>query len=229
MSVGVVIPAAGQGKRMGTKECKQFLTFQDRPVLIHTLHIFETHPEVDEIVVAVREDEIGRVRRMIEEAGLKKVTHVVPGGAERQESVYRGLKALSSEWVLVHDAVRPFVSHEAIDRLLAAVKMHGAAILAVPVKDTVKMVDAAGIVENTPDRNRLWIVQTPQAFRADMLVEAHEQGRHTGAIVTDDAMLVEELGIDVRVVTGEYTNIKLTTPDDLVLAEAIVQMRCEGV
>ncbi|MFC7442688.1 2-C-methyl-D-erythritol 4-phosphate cytidylyltransferase [Laceyella putida] len=225
MSVGVVIPAAGQGKRMGTKESKQFLSFQDRPILIHTLHIFETHPEVDEIVIAVREDEIGRVRQMVAEAGLKKVTHVVTGGQERQDSVYSGLQVLSSEWVLVHDAVRPFVSHEAITRLLTDVKMHGAAILAVPVKDTVKMVDAAGIVESTPDRKRLWAVQTPQAFRADMLMEAHEQGRKIGAMVTDDAMLVEELGIDVRVVEGEYTNIKLTTPDDLVLAEAIYQMR----
>jgi 2-C-methyl-D-erythritol 4-phosphate cytidylyltransferase len=103
--------------------------------------------------------------------------------------------------------------------------MHGAAILAVPVKDTVKMVDDAGIVERTPDRSRIWAVQTPQAFRRDLLLAAHEQGLETGIPATDDSMLVEALGIDVRVVEGEYTNIKLTTPDDFVLAEAIYQMR----
>ncbi|UWE03836.1 2-C-methyl-D-erythritol 4-phosphate cytidylyltransferase [Laceyella sacchari] len=229
MSVGVVIPAAGLGKRMGSKESKQFLSFQGQPVLIHTLHIFETHPEVDEIVLAVREEEVARVRQLVADAGLRKVTHVVVGGRERQDSVYNGLRMLSTEWVLVHDAVRPFVSREAISRLLEAVKMHGAAILAVPVKETVKMVDAAGVVEETPDRKRLWAVQTPQAFRTDMLMEAHEQGRKTGASVTDDAMLVEELGIDVRVVEGEYTNIKLTTPDDLAVAEAIYQMRGKSI
>lgn len=225
MSVGVVIPAAGQGKRMGTKESKQFLLFHHRPVLLHTLHIFETYPDVEQIVVVTREDELERTRRLITEEGLKKVVQVVPGGRERQESVYRGLQCLSTEWVLVHDAVRPFVSHEAISRLLTAVRMHGAAILAVPVKDTVKQVDQAGIVEMTPDRRRLWAVQTPQAFRLELLMQAHEQALGQEPLATDDSMLIEQLGIDVRVVEGEYTNIKLTTPDDLILAEAIYQMR----
>lgn len=225
MSVGVVIPAAGQGKRMGTKESKQFLFLHDQPVLLHTLRIFETHPEVREIVVVTRENEMERVISLIEQAGLKKVVRVTVGGKERQESVYRGLRCLKTEWVLVHDAVRPFVSHEAISRLLTAARMHGAAILAVPVKDTVKHVDPAGIVEMTPDRNRLWAVQTPQAFRTELLREAHEQAAGQESTATDDSMLVELLGIDVRVVEGEYTNIKLTTPDDLVLAEAIYQMR----
>lgn len=210
---------------MGTKESKQFLFLHDQPVLLHTLRIFETHPEVREIVVVTRENEMERVIGLIEQAGLKKVVRVTAGGKERQESVYRGLQCLTTEWVLVHDAVRPFVSHEAISRLLTAVRMHGAAILAVPVKDTVKQVDPAGIVEMTPDRSRLWAVQTPQAFRTDLLREAHEQAAGQEPAATDDSMLVELLGIDVRVVEGEYTNIKLTTPDDLILAEAIYQMR----
>jgi 2-C-methyl-D-erythritol 4-phosphate cytidylyltransferase len=227
LSVGVVIPAAGQGKRMGTKESKQFLLFQGEPVLLHTLRIFETHPDVDKIVVVAPEREIERIRCLAEEAGLHKVKRIVPGGRERQESVRLGLMELDTDWVLVHDAVRPFVSHEAISRLLDAVRMHGAAILAVPVKDTVKLVNDAGIVEGTPDRKRLWAVQTPQAFRREWLVEAHEQasGEPTA---TDDAMLVEQLGIDVRVVEGEYTNIKLTTPDDLIWAEAIYRTRGQG-
>jgi 2-C-methyl-D-erythritol 4-phosphate cytidylyltransferase len=219
-----VIPAAGKGKRMGTKESKQFLLFQGEPVLLHTLRIFETHPDVDEIVVVSPEREIGRVHRLVKEAGLYKVKRIVPGGRERQESVRLGLKELDTDWVLVHDAVRPFVSHEAISRLLDAVRMHGAAILAVPVKDTVKLVNDAGIVEGTPDRKRLWAVQTPQAFRREWLVKAHEQASGEPA-ATDDAMLVEQLGIDVRVVEGEYTNIKLTTPDDLIWAEAIYRTR----
>ncbi len=225
MSVGVIIPAAGQGKRMGLGERKQFLQFHNQPIIIHTLALFEELPEVDEIVVVTQEEEIIRTKKMIEEAGIHKVTHVVSGGKERQESVYLGLKQIMTDWVMVHDAVRPFVSREVISRLLNVARMHGAAILAVPVKDTVKMVDDAGVVEQTPDRKRLWAVQTPQAFRRDILLSAHEQFLERDAIATDDSMLVEELGIDVRVVEGEYTNVKLTTPDDLYLAESIYQMR----
>ncbi|MCF6135849.1 MULTISPECIES: 2-C-methyl-D-erythritol 4-phosphate cytidylyltransferase [Thermoactinomyces] len=225
MSVGVVVPAAGMGKRMGTREPKQFLTFHGQPILIHTLALFESFPEIDEMVVVADQKEIGRTQKMIRGAGLQKVTHVVPGGKERQESVYLGLKKISTDWVMVHDAVRPFVSHEAISRLLEEARMHGAAILAVPVKDTVKVVDDAGIVENTPDRKRLWAVQTPQAFRREVLLSAHEHFAGRETVATDDSMLVEEMGVDVRVVQGEYTNIKLTTPDDLYLAEAIYQMR----
>ncbi|MBA4495863.1 2-C-methyl-D-erythritol 4-phosphate cytidylyltransferase [Paenactinomyces guangxiensis] len=210
---------------MGVKESKQFLLFHHHPILLHTLRVFETHPEVEEIVVVTRENEIGRVKQLIAQDGLMKVKQVVAGGKERQESVYRGLTCLTTEWVLVHDAVRPFVSHASISRLLTTARMHGAAILAVPVKDTVKQVDQAGIVEMTPDRSRLWAVQTPQAFRTQILLEAHEQASGQEAAATDDSMLVEQLGIDVRVVEGEYTNIKLTTPDDLIVAEAIYQIR----
>lgn len=225
MSVGVVIPAAGQGKRMGTKESKQFLLFENQPILIHTIRVFETHPSIDEIIVVMKEDEIARTRSLIQEEGFSKVTQVIAGGAERQESVFRGIQSIKTDLVLVHDAVRPFVSHQAIDRLLESVQMHGAAILAVPMKDTVKQVDDAGIVEMTPDRSRLWSVQTPQAFRREWLLEAHQLGAEREQLATDDSMLVEELGIDVRVVEGEYTNIKITTPDDLILAESIQQMR----
>lgn len=225
MSVGVVIPAAGQGKRMGTRESKQFLLFHEKPVLLHTLRIFETHPEIDEIVIASKEAEIERIKKWIKQDGMTKVADVVVGGEERQHSVYEGLKRLTSEWVLVHDAVRPFVSQETISRLLAEVYQHHAAILAVPVKDTIKVVNENCTVEQTPDRRRLWAVQTPQAFRREHLLRAHELGQERSLLVTDDSMLMEALGIEVKVVAGEYTNIKLTTPDDLILAEAIYQMR----
>ncbi|SFJ37209.1 2-C-methyl-D-erythritol 4-phosphate cytidylyltransferase [Thermoflavimicrobium dichotomicum] len=220
-----MIPAAGLGKRMGSKKSKQFLMLEKKPILIHTLLVFETHPAIDEMIVVAQEKEIEETRKLIQEYGIKKVIKVVTGGKERQDSVYEGLKYIQSEWVLVHDAVRPFVTHEAIDRLLASAKMHGAAILAVPVKDTIKQVDSAGIVEMTPERERLWAVQTPQAFRRELLWEAYSQAQEQGILATDDSMLVEELGIDVRVVQGEYLNIKLTTPEDLILAEAICKAR----
>jgi 2-C-methyl-D-erythritol 4-phosphate cytidylyltransferase len=228
LSVGVVMVAAGQGRRMRTQTSKPFLSFQGQPVLLHTLQIFETHPEVEQTVVVTKESEIAQTKQLVQAAGCQKVTEVVAGGKERPDSVYQGLAYISTAFVLVHDAVRPFVSPEAISRLLQSVRMHGAAILAVPVKDTIKQVDDAGIVERTPDRSRLWAVQTPQAFRTQLLRQAYEQGfAQPAADVTDDAMLVEQLGIDVRVVQGEYTNIKLTTPDDLLLAEVIYQMRCK--
>jgi 2-C-methyl-D-erythritol 4-phosphate cytidylyltransferase len=226
LSVGVVIAAAGQGKRMQTQVSKPFLSFHDRPILLHTLQVFETHPEVEQIVVVTKESEMEQTKQLLQAEGCKKVAEVVAGGKERPESVYRGLAYISTAFVLVHDAVRPFISHDAISRLLESVRMHGAAILAVPVKDTIKQVNDAAIVERTPDRSRLWAVQTPQAFRMQLLRQAYEQGlAQAEAYVTDDAMLVEQLGVDVRVVQGEYTNIKLTTPDDLLLAEVIYQMR----
>jgi 2-C-methyl-D-erythritol 4-phosphate cytidylyltransferase len=210
---------------MGAPVNKPFLPLGGKPVLLHTLRVFDTHPQVDEVVVVAATQETERVKDLLRNQGLSKVTQVVPGGAERQESVARGLEALSTEWVLVHDAVRPFVTHERIDALLQAVRLHEAAILAVPLKDTVKMVGDAGVVEQTPDRSRLWAVQTPQAFRRTLLVEAHRHAGEIGFLGTDDAMLVEKLGVDVRVVPGDYANIKLTTPEDLVVAEAILTMR----
>jgi 2-C-methyl-D-erythritol 4-phosphate cytidylyltransferase len=210
---------------MGTKESKQFLPLGDKPVLIHTLMVFETHPKVDEIVVVAGAGEVSRVEEMVAHYGLEKISAVVIGGQERQDSVRSGLEYLQTEWVLVHDAARPFVTHGHITELLKVVRLHGAAILAVPVKDTIKQVDSAGIVERTPDRQSLWAVQTPQAFRRSLLVQAHQRALEQGMTGTDDAMLVEELGIDVRVVMGDYQNIKLTTPEDLAIAEAIWKMR----
>lgn len=204
---------------------KPFLPLGGQPVLLHTLRVFDTHPQVEEIVVVAAAQETEQVRDLLRNHNLSKVTRVVPGGAERQESVSRGLEVLSTEWVLVHDAVRPFVTHDRIDALLEAVRRHGAAILAVPMKDTVKMVGDAGVVEGTLDRSRLRAVQTPQAFRRTLLEDAHRRAEELGLTGTDDAMLVEELGVDVRVVPGDYANIKLTTPEDLVVAEAILTMR----
>lgn len=224
VSVGVVIPAAGQGKRMGTKESKQFLLFHEKPILLHTLEVFEFHPEIDEIVVVVRESEMERTQKLIDEQGYQKVSRIVAGGRERQESVFLGLKGLSTDLVLVHDAVRPFVTQKAVTRLISEIRVFDAAILAVPVKDTIKKADEGQVLE-TLERKRLWSVQTPQGFRRELLVKAHIQAEKEANFATDDSALVEQLGIKVRVVDGEYTNIKITTPEDLIFAEAIYRMK----
>jgi 2-C-methyl-D-erythritol 4-phosphate cytidylyltransferase len=225
VNVGVVIPAAGNGKRMGTKESKQFLLLHQIPVLVHTLRLFETHAQVNQIVVVTRAEEVNKIKKWLIDYDLHKVVHVTTGGSQRQESVYLGLQCLTTPWVLIHDAVRPFVSHQAISRLLTAVRIYKAAVLAVPVKDTVKLVSDKGIIERTPDRRYIWAVQTPQAFSTDLLLKAHMKFHRHQPSATDDSMLVEQLGIQVKVVEGEYTNIKLTTPEDFAFAEAIEQMK----
>jgi 2-C-methyl-D-erythritol 4-phosphate cytidylyltransferase len=219
-SFGVVVVAAGKGTRMGTAESKQYLPLCGKPVLIHTLETFEGMREAIEIVLVVGVSEVERCRSYAAEYGLGKV-RVVAGGAERQHSVDAGLQALSGsvDTVLVHDGVRPFVKREHVLACWREAEACGAAVLAVPVKDTIKIVDDEGIITATPDRRSLWAIQTPQAFRRALLEEAHRCAAVDGVLGTDDAMLVERLGHAVRVVEADYTNIKITTPDDLAWAE----------
>lgn len=224
MSVGVVIPAAGQGKRMGTKESKQFLGLDQEPILIHTLRVFNNHSEIDEIVLAVHENELVRVEHLVQEFDLSKVTKIVTGGEERQDSVYQGLLACQSEWVLIHDAVRPFIDAQIISRVISEVKKREAVIVAVPSKDTVKEV-REGMVVGTPDRKYIWNVQTPQAFRRDLLIQANQFAMKENLSVTDDASIMEHFGQKVYIVMGSYQNIKITTPEDLIFAKAILETR----
>lgn len=225
--LGVVIVAAGKGSRMKTAVSKQYLLLQNKPILLHTLEIFQSIEEVDEMVIVVGSEEVITVRSWIDKHALTKIKNVVPGGSERQSSVYKGLLHLSDdiEWVMVHDGVRPFVTEEAVVELLEKTKMEGAAVLAVPVKDTIKSVGVDGVIESTPDRSKLWSIQTPQAFRRAILLEAHERAAEEGYLGTDDSMLIERRGIPVQVVQGDYHNIKITTPDDLVWAESILEER----
>ncbi|MCU6711636.1 2-C-methyl-D-erythritol 4-phosphate cytidylyltransferase [Paenibacillus sp. J5C_2022] len=222
---GVVIVAAGRGTRMGTKESKQYLQLGDRPVLVHTLELFQRLAIVDEIVLVVGQDDVGRCSEWVGTYGMSKVNAIVPGGGERQHSVLLGLRAIASDWVMVHDGVRPFVSEAAVEGCCRSAQSSGAAVLAVPVKDTIKQVDGAGTIVSTPDRRSLWAIQTPQAFRRAELVAAHEQAEAEGYLGTDDAMVMERAGARVIVAKGEYTNIKITTPDDLPLAEFLLQQR----
>lgn len=223
MKVGVVVAAAGQGRRMRKGFNKQYIQLGDRPIIVHTLQVFERMEAIDQIVVVTSKKDVSKCMDLCRSYGLHKVTHIVPGGETRQDSVRIGLNEMSTDWVLVHDGARPFVSEPLIVDLLAMVKKHGAAVLGVPVKDTIKKVNAGSVIEETPDRERMWAVQTPQAFRLSELKKAHEIAVKERFAVTDDAMLMEHSGYKVRMVRGDYYNIKITTPEDLWFAEAILQ------
>lgn len=228
--IGVIVVAAGKGSRMRTKESKQFLLLQDKPVLVHTLIAFQTMDAISSIVLVTGSEHIQRCEAYVEQYGITKVCNVISGGAQRQDSVFRGLQALPehTEWVLVHDGVRPFINEEMVMRCLHQAFKHEAAVLAVPVKDTIKQIHASGVIEATPDRRSLWAIQTPQAFRRLLLLEAHETAQQAQFVGTDDAMLVERLGVPVHVVEGDYRNIKITTPEDLSWAEFLLQQEREG-
>uniref|UniRef100_A0A831TY96 2-C-methyl-D-erythritol 4-phosphate cytidylyltransferase n=1 Tax=Geobacter metallireducens TaxID=28232 RepID=A0A831TY96_GEOME len=228
MAVFALIPAAGMGKRMGASINKQYLLLDGMPILARTLEVFERSPLVDGIFVVIPADEIPFCReQVVERHGFKKVRAIVAGGAERQQSVLNGLRAMEGtagedDVVLIHDGVRPFVTEEILDRAAAVAREHDGALVAVPAKDTVKVVEN-GIITATPPRETLWLAQTPQAFRCGIIRAAHEVADAERFLGTDDAMLVERLGRQVRIVLGDYRNVKITTPEDLVLAEAFLK------
>ncbi|MDR4436500.1 2-C-methyl-D-erythritol 4-phosphate cytidylyltransferase [Bacillus tequilensis] len=224
MHYDVVIPAAGQGKRMKAGRNKLFIELKGDPVIIHTLRVFDNHGPCEKIILVINEQEREQFQQLLSDYPFQTAIELVAGGDERQHSVYKGLKAVKQEKiVLVHDGARPFIKHAQIDELIAEAEQTGAAILAVPVKDTIKRVQALKVSE-TIERSSLWAVQTPQAFRLSLLMQAHAEAEHKGFLGTDDASLVEQMeGGSVRVVEGSYTNIKLTTPDDLMSAEAIME------
>ena len=215
-SVAVVIPAGGVGARFGGRTPKQFLRFGATPILAITVRHFATHPAVGAIVVAAPEGYVTRARRILAPVSRRTALTVVAGGRTRQDSVWLALQAVpdDAQLVVVHDAVRPLITAKLVDAVVAAAATSGAAICALPVAETVKRV-RGDLVESTLDRSELWAVQTPQAFRADLLREAHEKARRDGIVGTDDAMLVERLGHPVRVVPGLPENVKITTPEDL--------------
>lgn len=222
--VSVVVPAAGQGKRMNAGMNKTFLTILGTPMLVRTMQKLSASDKVDEIIVVVGADEVAGTRKLLEHVPDIKPFAVVAGGKERQDSVANGLKAVSFEAdiVLVHDAARPMVSVETIEQVIETAKKNGAAIAAVPAKNTIKVVDASGIVKRTPERASLWEIQTPQGFRKDILEAAYQKAYADGFLGTDDASLVERSGQLVEVVMSDYRNIKVTTPEDLLIAEAFL-------
>jgi 2-C-methyl-D-erythritol 4-phosphate cytidylyltransferase len=219
--VGVIIAGGGQGSRIGGKLPKQFLPLAGIPILARTVGLFERMGLVSSIVVVVPGAYVVRARNLLRRAGCKKVTAVVGGGESRQESVREGLHAFSSppDIVLVHDAVRPFVRPATVTSVVEAVVRFGAAVVGVKVTDTIKVGNREGYYINTPDRSALWAVQTPQGFRYDLLAAAHRAAGKNRFIGTDEASLVERLGVMVKIVEGDYGNIKITTREDLEVAK----------
>ena len=222
--VSVIFPAAGQGKRMHAGRNKVFLDLDGEPIVLRTLRRFSAVPEVDELIVVTGKDDLAAMEQLLAQAAGLKPWQVVVGGSERQYSVLNGLRAASpqADILLVHDAARPLVSVQTIGDVIRAARSAGAAIPAVPRTDTINVVPEAGIVQPTPARRTLWAVQTPQGFQRDILLKADAQAESDGFLGTDDASLVERLGVPVHVVTAGYENIKVTTPGDMLIAEAFL-------
>lgn len=224
--VGVIIPAAGQGSRFGGHRPKQLSALAGWPVLAHVLGRFESLEDVIKIVVAVpsgQEDEIRRT--VVEPFGFEKNLEIVAGGASRQESVYQAFLALEktgAEIVVVHDAVRPLTPPTLIRQVIAQASLKGAAIAAVPVKDTLKLVKD-GVIQKTLNREMIWQAQTPQAFKREILAQALARARRNAFFGTDEATLVEELGLPVHIVPGTAGNLKITWAEDLILAETLIR------
>jgi 2-C-methyl-D-erythritol 4-phosphate cytidylyltransferase len=223
----MLVPAGGSGSRFGAAQPKQFLPLAGQPILLHSLRLFERCALVDDVIIAApagREDD---VRRLIQSAGLGKARRVVTGGSDRQSSVWAALREVEGTHgvVGVHDAARPLLTLEHLTGMLEAAVQYPAQVMAVPVKDTIKIVGEGGIVVQTPDRATLWAAQTPQVFHLDLLRRAHLNAQATGLVGTDESQLVEALGVPVRIYPGSPENFKITTAQDLPLAELILAGR----
>jgi 2-C-methyl-D-erythritol 4-phosphate cytidylyltransferase len=217
--VGAIIAAAGESRRMGGID-KVFAPLGGKPALVRVLDAFASCDKVSQIVVVVSEKNLERCRKLIAEKRWSKPIEVCAGGKRRQDSVAAGLKKLDCQWVVIHDGARPLVTKDLIEEGLKAAQETGAAVAAIPVTDTIKIAADDGIVRQTPPRQNLWAVQTPQVFRLNIIAKAYEQARGE---VTDDASLVEKLGHKVKLYMGSYDNIKITNSDDLALAEVLLK------
>lgn len=222
-----IVLAAGQGKRMHSEVQKQFLEIGQKPVVYHSLHCFQESPRIQEIILVTSKEMISYCEKeIVEKYGFGKVTRIVEGGKERYDSVYAGLKACKDpDFVFIHDGARPFITVEMVERGYQAVMKTGACVLGMPSKDTVKLADEEGYIKETPDRKIVWNIQTPQIFSYKLICTAYESIRKKDmSNVTDDAMVVEqETGTRILLVEGSYRNIKITTPEDLAVAEAFLQ------
>lgn len=224
--IGVIIPAAGKGKRMGTDQSKQFLDLNGKPILLHTIERFQLITEIDLIILAADNFNVSRINDIIRDNKLTKVQKVIEGGIKRQDSVWKCLQELEQfnvDIVMIHDAVRPFISKLLILSILETAVKHSASVAAIRPKDTIKYSSDNIYIEDTPKRNNLWIAQTPQAFDYKLIFRAYEKAYRDAFIGTDDASLVERMGNKIRIVEGSYDNIKITTPEDLELAKLIIK------
>jgi 2-C-methyl-D-erythritol 4-phosphate cytidylyltransferase len=224
MKIGLIIAAAGFGRRMNSRKPKQFLALDGKPVLWHTLHRFIKIGMFSEILLVVSHDYFSYCQQSILKKFKLRQVRLVNGGKERQDSVYQGLKNIQPcDLVCIHDGVRCLVSEQTIKDSVAAAKKYGAAIVAVPVKDTIKAGNKKGLVLKTIDRHNLWSIQTPQVFKYALIMKAYARAYQQKFYGTDDAMLVERLGKKVKIVSGSYDNLKITNPTDLLVAEKLVK------
>ena len=223
----LLIPAAGSGRRMGSDRNKLLLSLLEKPILAWTLLAAQAASTISEISIICQPYDQQKIELILEELKLTKTVNFIGGGSTRQQSVYNGLQALpiTAKKVLVHDGARCLITPELFDRCADLIRHTQGLIAAVPVKDTIKVVDENGIIQSTPQRSQLWAAQTPQAFDVKLLKECHKKAVELGWEVTDDAALFEKCGLTVQVVTGEETNLKVTTPQDLAIAEFILKSR----
>ena len=236
-----IVLAAGSGSRMKSNVAKQYMLLQDKPLIWYALHVIEESSVIDDCILVTGAEDISYVRdEIVTRFGFHKVDTIVAGGEERYDSVYNALRVVSDGdmavqnedgYIFIHDGARPFLTEEIIQRCYEEVINTGACVVGMPVKDTIKIADLAGYAEQTPDRSFVWQIQTPQVFEASLIIEAYENLKKKrtalsdeGIMITDDAMVVESFtGHKVRLVQGSYENIKITTPEDLVIAEALLQ------
>jgi 2-C-methyl-D-erythritol 4-phosphate cytidylyltransferase/2-C-methyl-D-erythritol 2,4-cyclodiphosphate synthase len=222
--ITAIIPAAGSGKRLARGINKAFILLGGVPLLGRTARVLAGCSEIDHLLIVAAPTEVEQVNQLLTAARLEKPWQVVAGGAERQHSIANALQALpeGTDLVLVHDGARPLIQPAIISQAIQAAAIHGAAGVAVPVKDTIKVVGEDGFIRETPQRSQLWAIQTPQVFRAELLCHAYAQAAADNYLGTDDAALVERLGVGIKIVNGSYANMKITTPEDLLMAEALI-------
>lgn len=227
MFVSAVIVAAGKGKRMGTSLNKVFLKINSKPIIYYTLKVFDNLNCINEIIIVISKDDFDYFNNeIIRKYEFNKKIMIVEGGEERQYSVFNGLKAVNNECniVLIHDGARPFIDYDTVILGIEKAKKYKAVGIAVPVKDTIKVVDKDNMVVSTPDRKCLMAIQTPQIFDYKLIYNAHIEAKRDKFIGTDDSILVERLGYKVKLVEGKYKNIKITTPEDLIIAETLLNI-----
>lgn len=225
MKVTAVIAAGGKGTRMGADKNKVFLSLLGKEVLYHTISAFENNRKTDEIVIVTAGCDMEKCCELVKENGFKKVTCIAEGGASRQESVLSGLKQVSGGMVLIHDGARALITDAEIDAVIADCEKYGAAALGVPCKDTLKAVTSDGFIQGTIDRDTAYLIQTPQAFYLDRILDLHKRALAGGFSATDDCMIAEHYGQRVKISAGSYDNIKLTTPEDMIIGEEILRRR----
>ena len=216
---------------MGSRTPKQFLQLAGVPLLVHSLRVLEASQTIGEIILVVPETDVTACQNELVPAfGFSKISRVISGGTRRQDSVWNGLQAVDgrTDVVVVHDAVRPFVTEAMVQAVVDHARVHGAALVGIPLRDTIKRVGPDGMIEATLDRQRLWSAQTPQAFKVELLREAHQSGQRDNVDVTDDAGLVERSGRPVFIVPGTADNVKMTRPEDLLMGEAIAAAKRNG-